>query len=299
MIEHPNIYEEFGNLVKQIPSGSVSSYGDVAVQLGDAAASRAVAEMVNELTDADAIPVHRVVPADGSLGGHNSTQGIRRKTRKLMQEGVRISQGRIENFEKIRFTEFKSRFPLLQFREAAKRISLAGKMDYGDSIRAMDISYSGRTGIGVAVDFYDDSRFEIVVKNVKAPYIPNYLYLREGEIYESLVRKGMLNVIDGNGIIHRDGRGVATLVGASRQVATVGIAKSLLIGEERNGYIFYRGRKIGKKLDKFFVSKGFGVEIEECLRLLIREGHFPQTKWADKLSRRYRDEILLAKYSVR
>ena len=123
-----------------------------------------------------------------------------------------------------------------------------------ERVVALDISYSGRRGVGVAVDFQDDLSYEVAVREAKSPYIPNYLYLREGEILEMLVKKEAVNVIDGNGMIHRDGRGIATLVGVSKNVETVGIAKSLLIGHEREGDIILGAKKIGKRIGKYFVS---------------------------------------------
>jgi deoxyribonuclease V len=298
MIEVPDIYKEFYGLLAQIPEGNVSTYGDMAIQLGDIVSARAVGEMLSENEHPDLLPCYRVVMSDGALGGYTHPNGAVEKARRLRRDGITISNGKIENFEKLRFREFRSNFPLKTYREQVRKIKLDGKIDHSGGIRSLDISYSGRIGVGVAVNFGKELSYEIEVKEAKSPYIPNYLYLREGEIYESLVRKGMINVIDGNGILHRDGRGVATLVGAAKEVATVGLAKSLLIGEERGNEIFIGRRKVGEKVGKYFVSKGFGIGLSEGINALIKEGHFPQTKFADRLSRRYKDEILPAQYSL-
>lgn len=299
MIDKPDIYRDFYDLLSQIPQGRVSTYGDIALQLGDIVASRAVGEMLSENEDPDVFPCYRVIMSDGTLGGYTDPKGIKEKIRRLRRDGIRISNGKVENLERIRFRDFKSSFPLKRFREESNKVDIDKKLDFSDGLRALDISYEGRIGIGVAVDFQNGINFEVTVKEVKSPYIPNYLYLREGEIYESLVRGEMINVIDGNGLIHRDGRGVATLVGTSKNVPTVGLAKSLLLGEERGNGIYLGKKKIGEREGKYYISKGFGIELRECVKALTKETHFPQTKYPDRLSKRYRDEILPAQHSLR
>ncbi len=298
MIDKPNIYKEFYDLLAQIPDGYISTYGDLALQLGDIIASRAVGEMLSENDDPDNLPCYRVIMSDGKLGGYTNPNGVEEKIRRLRKDGIRISNGRVEDYNRIRFDEFKSNFPLKKFREEVNRIDLEKEDELYERVVALDISYSGRRGVGVAVDFQDDLSYEVAVREAKSPYIPNYLYLREGEILEMLVKKEAVNVIDGNGIIHRDGRGVATLVGVSKNVETVGIAKSLLIGHEREGDIILGAKKIGKRIGKYFVSKGYLADLESSVQFLTNEGHFPQTKYADRLSRRYKDEILPAQDSI-
>jgi len=298
MIEIPNIYKEFYSLLAQIPEGAVSTYGDMAIQLGDIVSARAVGEMLSENEHPDLLPCYRVVMSDGTLGGYTHPNGKAEKARRLRRDGITISNGKIENFEKIRFKDFRSNFPLKRYRDQVRKIKLDGTVDHSGGVRSIDISYSGRIGVGVAVNFEKELSYEIEVKEARSPYIPNYLYLREGEIYESLVAKGKINVIDGNGVLHRDGRGVATLVGAKKKVATVGLAKSLLTGEERGNEIFIGGKKVGERIGKYFVSKGFGIDLREAVNALIKEGNFPQTKFADRLSRRYKDEILPVKHSL-
>jgi O-6-methylguanine DNA methyltransferase len=298
MIDKPNIYKEFYDLLAQIPEGYISTYGDLALQLGDIIASRAVGEMLSENDDPDNLPCYRVIMSDGKLGGYTNPNGVEEKVRRLRKDGIRISNGRVENYNRIRFDEFKSNFPLKKFREEVNRIDLEKEDELYERVVALDISYSGRRGVGVAVDFQDDLSYEVAVREAKSPYIPNYLYLREGEILEMLVKKEAVNVIDGNGMIHRDGRGIATLVGVSKNVETVGIAKSLLIGHEREGDIILGAKKIGKRIGKYFVSKGYLADLESSVQFLTNEGHFPQTKYADRLSRRYKDEILPAQDSI-
>ena len=73
---------------------------------------------------------------------------------------------------------------------------------------------------------------------------------------------------------------------------------SLLIGHEREGEIILGAKKIGRRVGKYFVSKGYLADLEASVQFLTNEGNFPQTKHADRLSRRYKDEILPAQDSI-
>lgn len=74
-------------LVK-IPSGRVVSYGEIAASLGKPTASRAVGAAVGDNAIACLIPCHRVVRADGGLGGYR--WGVERKRAMLADEGVTL-----------------------------------------------------------------------------------------------------------------------------------------------------------------------------------------------------------------
>ncbi|MFP3318789.1 MAG: MGMT family protein, partial [Thermoplasmata archaeon] len=85
-----NLYNELYSLVKQIPKGRVTTYGDLALALGDIVASRAVGKMLSENPEPMEIPCHRVVMSDGSLGGFTHLEGIIKKIEILRNEGVEI-----------------------------------------------------------------------------------------------------------------------------------------------------------------------------------------------------------------
>jgi AraC family transcriptional regulator of adaptative response/methylated-DNA-[protein]-cysteine methyltransferase len=56
--------------LKAIPQGRTRSYGEIAADVGVAAGARAVARACAANPVALAIPCHRVVPRDGSVGGY-------------------------------------------------------------------------------------------------------------------------------------------------------------------------------------------------------------------------------------
>lgn len=70
--------------LRQIPPGATVSYGALAAQLGNPKASRAVAQACASNTLAVAIPCHRVVRANGELGGYR--WGLERKQALLSRE---------------------------------------------------------------------------------------------------------------------------------------------------------------------------------------------------------------------
>ena len=57
-------------IVKQIPRGKTMSYGEVALQAGNPKAARAVGMIMSKNWDLE-IPCHRVIKADGTIGGYN------------------------------------------------------------------------------------------------------------------------------------------------------------------------------------------------------------------------------------
>ena len=69
-----------------IPSGETRTYGWVAERIGQPEAARAVGRALGANPFAPMIPCHRVVRADGGLGGYSARGGVRTKRRLLEQE---------------------------------------------------------------------------------------------------------------------------------------------------------------------------------------------------------------------
>jgi len=85
-------------VVRTIPRGKVSTYGAVARAAGRGTA-RSVGSALARNPFAPEVPCHRVVRADGTLGGFNgATEGeeLTRKTGMLRAEGVEIAGDRID-----------------------------------------------------------------------------------------------------------------------------------------------------------------------------------------------------------
>ena len=71
--------------LQKIPYGQTISYGEQASRLGKPTASRAVAQANHNNPVSIVIPCHRVINADGSLGGYASGTDIKRRLVSLEQ----------------------------------------------------------------------------------------------------------------------------------------------------------------------------------------------------------------------
>jgi O-6-methylguanine DNA methyltransferase len=90
--------------VARIPKGRVATYGGLAERVGRPGAARAVGSVV-AAADADGLPYHRVVGADGRVGGTACRHlGAGERARRLRAEGVRVAaDGRIAGFARLRW----------------------------------------------------------------------------------------------------------------------------------------------------------------------------------------------------
>lgn len=82
-------------VVKRIPPGRVSTYGDVAAAAGSPRAWRAVGNIMRGCSAAG-VPCHRVIAAGGRLGGYGGNLELKRAL--LRAEGVLVSGARVRDF---------------------------------------------------------------------------------------------------------------------------------------------------------------------------------------------------------
>jgi len=76
------------NYLKKIPRGKVITYLDLAKAIKMPKAVRAVANAVGKNPYPPKIPCHRVIRADGKLGGYSAPGGIKTKKKLLKMEGI-------------------------------------------------------------------------------------------------------------------------------------------------------------------------------------------------------------------
>lgn len=93
MINSQKLYE----LLSQIPQGKITTYKELAIKL-KTKGYRAVGQIVGANPNAPQVPCHRVVRTDGQLGGY--AFGLPKKIELLAKEGVKISDGKVVDFEK-------------------------------------------------------------------------------------------------------------------------------------------------------------------------------------------------------
>ena len=75
----------------QIPRGTVVTYLDIARKIGKPKAVRAVGQALGRNPVPIVIPCHRVIAANGSLGGYSGGGGLVTKTRLLQLEGAMLA----------------------------------------------------------------------------------------------------------------------------------------------------------------------------------------------------------------
>ena len=92
--------EDVYDLLRKIPSGKVSTYGDLAKALGNPSASRVIGSILAKNPNPIKVPCHRVVMSDGKVGGY--ANGTARKKNLLEKEGVLITNGTINDFKNVR-----------------------------------------------------------------------------------------------------------------------------------------------------------------------------------------------------
>ena len=90
-------------IIKEIPSGRVSTYKEVARSLG-IKNYRLIGRALALNPYAPIVPCHRIVLTDGRLGGYSGPGGASGKIRLLKKEGVPVRKGRIKDFEKYFFS---------------------------------------------------------------------------------------------------------------------------------------------------------------------------------------------------
>ena len=100
-----NFNEKVYALLRKVPKGKVTTYKALAEKL-NTKAYRAVGQAMRCNPYAPKVPCHRVVASDGSIGGFMGTikkdsNEIRKKIRMLKNEGVKIRNNKIIDFEKI------------------------------------------------------------------------------------------------------------------------------------------------------------------------------------------------------
>ncbi|MCK5391415.1 MAG: deoxyribonuclease V [Deltaproteobacteria bacterium] len=137
------------------------------------------------------------------------------------------------------------------------------------------------------------------------PYIPGLLAFREGpaiiKTYEKLKEKPDVLILDGHGIAHPRGFGIACYVGVLLDIPTMGIAKKRLYGthqEPRDVLGSYEplfsknGEQIGvalktkKKTKPVFISAGHKIDLSTSKKIAlmcVRGYRIPEpTRLADK-----------------
>jgi len=306
-------------LIRQIPVGMVSTYGDLARALGDdkARSARWLGELLKDHHHTSGCPCHRVVRSTGEVGTYISGDP-RHKAALLRSEGVRVSDAGIVDISR-RFTDYRSDHPLARLRlrqqELAGRVRREPLEHPPRTVGAVDVAY-GADGLarGAYVQLEYPSlhvRQELTIElPVRFPYIPGYLTFRELPVMWTLYRQAAEHgipadvlFVDGNGSLHPWRAGIATCLGVLLDHPVIGVGKSLLCGrvdlaematdEERpvtdGGEVIGYAMKSMSRSRPVFVSIGNRITFPEAVavtRSCLRGRRLPEPiRLADRLSK--------------
>lgn len=125
-----------------------------------------------------------------------------------------------------------------RLRELVRFSGFSGEFEI---VAGVDVAYSKRNNLLfgglVALRYPNFSVVEeqFIVDEVRFPYVPGYLSFREAPVILRLFEKAEVVpdvvIIDGQGVAHPRGFGIASHIGVLLGVPTIGCAKSLLCGE--------------------------------------------------------------------
>ena len=205
---YPDFYSNLKTLLDQIPDGRTTSTLRLASAMGDPIAEKAVDEALKR----DDFRSHRdrVVPETGS--------------------------------EKL-FSDFKNGrlLEILAGRQKNRkiRVVITSLIGEGVLIAGVDAAYQGDTAYAACVVM--DGELEIVESasaavEARFPYIPGYLAFREAPGLLSalnMVSGFDVLMVNGHGIAHPRGCGLASWIGIEVDKPTIGVARRPLMGEEK------------------------------------------------------------------
>jgi deoxyribonuclease V len=175
-------------------------------------------------------------------------------------------------------------------REAVKiQGSLRGKLRVGERWHSGRLQYVA--GADVSYTRGDERFFAAVVvlewpsmrtveeathaEKVSFPYVPGLLSFREGppllKVFGKLRRRPDVVLFDGQGIAHPRGFGLASHMGLILDVASVGCAKTRLVGEHRDV-----GKRAGACTELVFEGQAVGAVVRTRVRvkpIYVSPGH--------------------------
>ena len=98
-----NTFAKIYEIVRQIPKGSVATYGDVSFLAGNPRLARVVGYALHQNPDPETIKCHRVVNREGRVSSAFVFGGKNEQIRRLRQEGVEVSDDGFVDLQKYRW----------------------------------------------------------------------------------------------------------------------------------------------------------------------------------------------------
>ena len=307
-----------------IPPGRVTTCGALAELLGDRQAARWVGTWLVEHAHTKECACHRVVRAGGRLWHSGIGEGTQRDL--LRQEGVKLLPEGVPEEAIIDATELADLLgiqdeerPLRKLRtiqeDLRQKVVMTPLLSDPKDCAGVDVSYRGNWAVAVycRVSWPDgDKLYETsVVEQARFPYITSYLAFRELSPMLSVIKRAAREnqladviAVDGSGLLHPRGMGIASHLGTVLDRPTIGITKTLLCGQVEKkelppggtAAVEWEGRHLGVVLrsqrghaQPVFLSVGHRIDVEGCVRVirpLFAQHRLPEPiYWADRRSR--------------
>jgi deoxyribonuclease V len=196
------------------------------------------------------------------------------------------------------FTGFASDEPLRQLAEIqrgmAARISMRDAFPEAERFAGVDAAYRDDEAFAACVvTDRDQETLESASTRSRVDflYIPGYLMFREAHAVEEAARFVSdfdVLFVNGHGVAHPRGCGLASCIGLELDVPTIGVARRRLVGdvgEKRGGWVplMLDDEIVGAEIDtgssRVYVSVGHKVSLEtsiKMVRMMTSDGRFPE-----------------------
>lgn len=264
MIPGVDFYSYLRDLIEQIPEGKMSTSKRIAIALGDQIAASAVS---SALQRDDFHEACGKVNADEAAG---------------------VSH----------FSDFRSDKPLRRLaelqRDLAQRVVSEDAYPESGRVAGVDVAYRGDEAFAACVVM--DRALNVLEEctafvEVRFPYIPGYLMFREAPAIKAVAEMASdldVLLVNGHGVAHPRGCGLASCVGLELDVPTIGVARSPLVGDvgERRGCwapLIHEDKIVGAEVEasgsRAYVSVGHKISLETSIKIvqkLTAEGRFPE-----------------------
>ncbi|MBI2574868.1 endonuclease V [Candidatus Woesearchaeota archaeon] len=194
--------------------------------------------------------------------------------------------------------------------EAAKKVVVKDEFRKQELIGGASQAFHGNTVVSAVAVL--DSNLDVVeqqtaTSETRMPYIPEFLYFREGPAliaaYRKLKQKPDMLIIGANGILHPLRIGMASQIGVVLDVPAIGVAKQLLCGQvDEDGRISCNNEIRGVALKTrehsrpLYISPGHKVSLETSVEIVKKSIRYPhklpeQLHIAHRLANKARDEL--------
>lgn len=284
LCEPPDLLDSVRRLLDLVPSGQVTTFGDLAGGLGDPAAAIWIGKLIAEPhrsrtattagaattaiqtkadwpLPADRWPVHRIVLHNGELPGYGE-RPLSTRADQLQSEGVPLLGSRVDFRHMVRCQPRLPEAPLVPLQrwqtEVARQVVQRGPRRLPRRVAALDVSYPQPDLASAAYVEWDCQAREIVWSAtacvpVTFPFITGYLGFRELpallavlKVAEQAGRDPLPLIVDGAGQLHPRRCGLAVMLGVVTNRVAFGVTKHRPAGfrDDGDGRLVDRSGKV-------------------------------------------------------